>query len=174
MTTRRAISVVSATARLGFAAVLAACLGASACAGGPRSVAPSPSVEPTDCGVSIADCDPSQARIELDNEATVHVDVYIATERDQWRLGRVAPGARALLRVPQSAIEASMQPVRLTVIPGSRASAQAARDPRAVLTIAQPLSELVSQRWTYRQSAAVALQLQGMRRVPPFIYIPAS
>ena len=162
MTTRRATLVVSAASRLGLATVLAVGLGAVACAGGSRPLTQGTIMERTE---DVASSDESQARpttIDFDNEATVHVDVYIVTGQSEWRLGRVVPGARVRLRVPQSAIESTMGIVRLTVIPGFQRSAQAARDPRAVLAIAQPMSELLSQRWIFRPWAMAAMQLQGM------------
>jgi hypothetical protein len=49
------------------------------------------------------------------------------------------------------------------VIPGSQISAQAERDRRAVFAIALPVSEVLSQRWTFRQPEAAGLQLEGRR-----------
>ena len=140
-------------------------LGAAACAGGPRPVTQGTHAEPT----GVASDDESEERptaIEFDNEATVHVDVYVVSSQYQWRLGRVMPGARALMRVPQSAIESTLGMAWLTVIPGSPVSGEAAREPGAVLSIAQPVSELLSQRWAFRQSATATTRLQAttMRR----------
>jgi hypothetical protein len=101
--------------------------------------------------------------MQFDNEATVSVDVYLVSGQFQWRLGRVPPGMRAMLRVPESAIESTMGVVRVAVIPGSQISAQAERDRRAVFAIAQPVSEVLSQRWTFRQPEAAGLQLEGRR-----------
>jgi hypothetical protein len=131
-----------------LAALSAATLGLAACAGGP--------IPP----------EPQAATIRFDNEAMMYVDVYLVSGQFQWRLGRVSPGMRAMLRVPESAIESTMGFVRVAVIPGSQMSAQAERDPRAVFAIAQPVSEVLSQRWTFRQPEAAALQLEG-RRLPP-------
>jgi hypothetical protein len=106
------------------------------------------------------------ATIRFDNEAMMYVDVYLVSGQFQWRLGRVSPGMRAMLRVPESAIESTMGFLRVAVIPGSQMSAQAERDPRAVFAIAQPVSEVLSQRWTFRQPEAAALQLEGRRLLP--------
>lgn len=144
MTTRRAKSLVSMAWSV-LATLFAAALGLTACAGGPRPL------------------EPQAATIRFDNEATVFVDVYLVGGQFQWRLGRVLPGMRTMLRVPESAIESTMGIVRVTVIPGSQISGQAERDPRAVFAIAQPVSEVLSQRWTFRQPAAAALQLEGTR-----------
>jgi len=103
--------------------------------------------------------------MRFDNEATVFVDVYLVSGQFQWRLGRVAPGMRTMLRVPESAIESRMGVVRVAVIPGSPIAVQAERDSRAVFAIAQPVSEVLSQRWTFRQPEAAGLQLEGRRLV---------
>jgi hypothetical protein len=121
----------------------AAALGLTACAGRPQR--PEPEV----------------ATMQFRNDAMVSVDVYLISAQFQWRLGRVPPGMRAVLRVPESAIESAMGVVRVAVIPGSQMSAQADRDPRVVFAIAQPVSAVLSQRWTFRQPAAAALQLEG-------------
>jgi hypothetical protein len=163
MTTRRATSGVSAAARLGLAAVLAAGAGGAACAGGPHPVTHWADMERTDGTGNTGESEAQPVTIEFDNEATVHVDVYLVTGQYQWRLRRVEPGTRALLRVPQSVIESTIGFVRLTVLPGSQISAEAALDPRAVVAIAQPVSELLSHRWTFRPSATASMQLQGTR-----------
>jgi hypothetical protein len=144
MTTRRAKSLVSVPWGV-LATLFAAAFGLTACAG--RQLAP----------------EPQSATIRFDNEAMVSVDVYLVSAQFQWRLGRVSPGIRARLRVPESAIESTMGFVRIAVIPGSQIAAQAERDPRAVFTSAQPVSEVLSQRWTFRQPEAAALQLEGRR-----------
>jgi hypothetical protein len=142
MTTRRVRSLVSA-ASIVSAMCGAAALGLTACAGRPQR--PEPEI----------------ATMQFRNDAMVSVDVYLISAQFQWRLGRVPPGIRAVLRVPESAIESAMGVVRVAVIPGSQMSAQADRDPRVVFAIAQPVSAVLSQRWTFRQPAAAALQLEG-------------
>jgi hypothetical protein len=144
MTTRRVKSLVS-MAPGELPTLIAAALGLTASAGAPHPPEPEP------------------AAIRFDNEATVQVDVYLVSGQFQWRLGRVPPGMRAMLRVPESAIESTMGFVRVAVIPGSPMSAQADESPRAVFAIMQPVSEVLSQRWTFRQPAAAALQLEGTR-----------
>jgi hypothetical protein len=130
-----------------WATLFAGALGLTACAGGARPP------------------EPQAATMQFDNEATVFVDVYLVSGQFQWRLGRVLPGMRTMLSVPESAVESTMGVVRVTVIPGSPITAQAERDPRAVFAIAQPVSEVLSQRWTFRQPAAAGLQLEGRRLV---------
>ena len=142
MTTRRVRSLVS-SASIVSATFFSAAFGLTACVGRLR--------EPG----------PQTATIQFDNEATVYVDVYLVGAQYQWRLGRVPPGMRAMLSIPESAIESTMGFVRVAAIPGSPVSAQAERDPRAVFAIAQPVSSVWMQRWTFRQPAAAALQLEG-------------
>ncbi|HXT17606.1 MAG TPA: hypothetical protein VN706_18335 [Gemmatimonadaceae bacterium] len=156
MRTRRNGSVVSIAAR----AVLVAALGvgvSGACGACARPQTPVPQLQ---TGI-----------LEFDNQATVYVDVYLVGGRDmQWRLGRVPAGMRAALRVPESAIDWTEGFVQLAVIPGSQTSAEAWRDPRAIIAIAQPLPELMSQEWTVRPQAGAALALQAtrLRSGPPF------
>jgi hypothetical protein len=105
----------------------------------------------------------SRVTIRFDNEADVPVDVYLVTGQLQWRLGRVAPGARTMLRVPEATLDPTAAFMRLIVLPGTTTSAQAARDPRAVFAIDQPVREIVSQRWTFRNPRPAAGQLLGER-----------
>lgn len=144
MTTRRVKRMVSMASGVS-AALFAAVLGLAACASGQHRP------------------HPKAATMQFDNAGTVHVDVYLVNGRLQWRLGRVLPGMRAMFRVPASAIESTAGLTRLVAIPGSQISPQVERDPRAVFAIAQPMSEILSQRWTFRQTGASVPQLHGMR-----------
>ncbi len=106
---------------------------------------------------------PIPAEIRFDNDAEVQVDVYLVSERGEWRLGRVAPGARAMLRIPNAATGANTGFLRLATLADARPTVQAARDPRAVLTIAEPLTELVSQEWLFSMRQPASPQLLGLR-----------
>jgi hypothetical protein len=130
-------------------AVLMATLGA--CARGPAPVAWE--------GAPIAAGDRTMIRFE--NEARTYVDVYLIGETRQWWLGRVAPGANTTLRIKDEALEVTSGYVRLAVLPDGPLTVQAARDPRATLTIAQPGASLLSQRWTFRQSQLTAPEIFG-------------
>ena len=99
--------------------------------------------------------------IRFDNEAQTYVDVYFIDEKREWWLGRVAPGALAKLRIPEAALSAAAGYVRLAVLAGVPRSAQAARDPRATITIAQPASALLAQQWTFRQTQLATPELFG-------------
>lgn len=148
MLTQHTRSRVSAAAEA-RGLVLAAALFVSACAGRQHPIE------------QIARADV----LEFDNEATVYVDVYLVANPTQWRLGRVPAGMRVTLNVPEPALDWTTGFVQLIVIPASQISADASRDPRAVVAIAQPVSELLSQQWSFRQPAGAALQLQPKRLV---------
>src|SRR5436305_1659580 len=136
MTTRRSNIIVSS---LVFTLTMTS--GLTACAGGPAPV--------TQAGVMESSAEPdSRVAMRFDNEADLPVDVYLASGQLQWRLGRVAPGARTMLRITQAALDPTAAFMRLIVLPGAALSPRAARDPRAVFAIAQPVREIVSQRWT--------------------------
>lgn len=140
---RGSVSLVS------LAIVLSASLVAGACARGP-----SPAV------------DGSAPRgeplvIHFDNDARTYVDVYLVGEtRERW-LGRVAPGAHSTLRIPRGAEALFSGSVRLAVLAGSTLSMQAAREPRAMVTVPQPAPELLRQQWTFSQTQSAMPELHG-------------
>ena len=163
---RARVSPASELSRLGIAAVLAVPLWTGACAGRYRAVTAAQRTESTDTMATAATATTPESPpdlLQFDNQATVYVDVYLVGGQRQWRLGRVSPGVRAMLKVPASAIDSTVEYVRVAVIPGSQMSAEASRDPRAIIAIAQPMSETLSQRWTFRPAASPALQLQATR-----------
>ncbi|HJQ54951.1 MAG TPA: hypothetical protein VJ825_14020 [Gemmatimonadaceae bacterium] len=96
--------------------------------------------------------------IRFDNPSRETVDVYLIGTKREWRLGRVAPGAIASLRLPDEAFAEGSMMVRLAVLAGERVTFEAARDPRAVLTVAQPASTILSQRWTFSQGSLTSLR----------------
>ena len=155
--TQSMVSVASGVRGL----ALAASLVVTACAGWQHPLAPTAPAEST----TAADDERRATRLQFDNEATVYVDVYLVGNPIQWRLGRVPAGMRAMLTVPESAVDWTTGFVQLAVIPGSHVSPEASRDPRAIMAIAQPVSEVLSQLWTFRQPAGAALQLQAKRLV---------
>ena len=99
--------------------------------------------------------------IRFENEAETYVDVYFVGEQREWWLGRVAPGALAMLRLPDAAWLETSGYVRLAVLAGVPRSGQAARDPRATLTIAQPPLSLLAQRWTFRKTQLASPEIFG-------------
>jgi hypothetical protein len=96
--------------------------------------------------------------IRFDNPSRETVDVYLIGTKREWRLGRVAPGAVASLRLPDEAFAQGSMMVRLAVLAGGRVTFDAARDPRAVLSVAQPASTILSQRWTFSQGNLMSLR----------------
>ena len=151
------VSIASASSGVALAALLVTAVGIGGCAERPRPLTQAEYVESAESVAS------ANETLQFDNQATVYADVYLVGGQLQWRLGRVPPGFRATLRVPESAIPWTMGFVQLAVIPGSQVSAEAGRDPRAIIAAAQRMSEVVSQRWTFRQAAGAALQLQATR-----------
>ncbi len=96
--------------------------------------------------------------IRFDNLARESVDVYlIGVKRERW-LGRVAPGAIASLPLPDGELAEGAMMIRLAVLAGERQTLAAARHPRAVLTVAQPASAILSQRWTFSQGTLNSLR----------------
>src|SRR5262245_13496638 len=156
--TRSTVSVASQVRRVAIAALLVV----SACAGRQRPVL---RPERAETDASDIEAEPRATVLQFDNQATVYADLYLVGAQIQWKLGRVPPGMRQALRVPESAIEWTTGFVQLVVIPGSQVSAEAWRDPRAIVAIRQPVSEVLAQRWTFRQPAGAALQLQATRLV---------
>ena len=146
MTTPRTRAIVSLAGALSATLVLGAC------------VRPQPYTaltEPTSMQ------DASVRTVRFDNTANEHAHVYIVTDERQWLLGRVEPGARATLRIPEEALAARANRVQLAVVTGGRITPQVARDPRATFTIAQPASALVSHRWTLMQGQISPVGLSG-------------
>ena len=134
MTTPRARALVSL-------AMLLSTLALGACTGGPRRSAPDR-------------LSPAQDRphtVRFDNGGREHVHVYLIGQRREWLLGRVEPGAIATLRLPDASLADDPGFVQLAVVTGGPITQQAARDPRARLTIAQPASAIMSRRWRFAQ-----------------------
>ena len=132
-------------------AALSTTLALGACARAPAPVA-------WDGGAIVA---ADRATIRFENEAETYVDVYLIGETRQWWLGRVAPGANTTLRIRDEMLANTPGFWRLAVLANARLTGQAARDPRATFTIAQPGASLLSQRWTFRQSPVTAPEIFG-------------
>jgi hypothetical protein len=105
--------------------------------------------------------------IRFDNSAREHVHVYLVGEQREWLLGRVEPGAVATLRIPEASLAGSAGSsrfMRLAVLTGERVAVQAARDPRATFTIAQPASAILSQEWKFERGQLTPLHFGGRKR----------
>lgn len=99
--------------------------------------------------------------IHFDNDARKRVHVYLAGNQREWLLGRVEPAARATLAIPEAALTEGPGFVQLVVLEGERLTLQAARNPRAVLSIAQPASSIVLQRWAFAHDQLTSFQVDG-------------
>lgn len=100
--------------------------------------------------------------IRFDNEAREYVHVYLIGTRQEWLLGRVGPGARASLRIPEAALTEDAGLLSLAVIAGDRVTLRVARQVAAATTIAQPAMEMLAQRWTFSTLTASG-QLTSLR-----------
>ena len=96
--------------------------------------------------------------IRFENESLDQVDVYLIGEKREWNLGRVAPGAVVSLQLPDEAFVRGSATVQLAVLAGQPRTFTAARNPRAVLTIAEPASTFLSQRWTFSHGNLIPQQ----------------
>ena len=143
--TRAAVSIVS------LVGATVATLSVGACARGPAPI--------TWDGSSAS----SNGRLALhfENEAETYVDVYLVTQQRQLRLGRVAPGARGTLWIPETALTSTSSFVRLAVLAGAPLTLDPAHDARATFTILEPSSELFSQRWTFSKTPLASAELRG-------------
>lgn len=99
--------------------------------------------------------------VAFENEAQTYADVYFVGEQRQLWLGRVAPGALTTLQIPVAALLDNSGYVRLAVLAGAPRTAQPASDPRATLSIAQPVSTLLAQRWTFRKLELALPEITG-------------
>ncbi len=135
MTTPRTRALVSLTA------ALAMTLGLGACAGAPRRSVPDRPAPAQD----------RPSTVRFDNGGREPVHVYLIGQKREWLLGRVEPGAVATLRLPDASLADEPGFVRLAVVAGGHVTQQAARDPRARLSIAQPTSAILSQGWKFSQ-----------------------
>jgi hypothetical protein len=96
--------------------------------------------------------------IRFDNDAREHVHVYLIGEKREWLLGRVEAGALAILRIPEESLAEDPTFVRLVVIPGEGVTLQAARHARGTPTLAQPVLDILSQRWRFSQGSLTSLR----------------
>lgn len=101
--------------------------------------------------------------INFDNGAREHVHVYLVADRRQWLLGRLEPGARATLRIPEASLAEGTGFVQLTVLTGEHLTPCAAHNSRATFTVPQPVSAILSQRWMFTQGQLTSIQLEAGR-----------
>jgi len=138
MTTIHSRSLVSIAAGLTLTLALGACASNSA-----RSALNDP-----------AHAAAQPVSIRFQNDARQYVHIYLVGQNRQWMLGRVEPGARATLRVPEDAISNDTWDMQLAVVAGDRVTMRVASAPGAQVTIAQPAGQLLAQKWTFTQVLA--------------------
>ena len=144
MTTSRTRAIVSLAAGLSLTLALGACV-----RGPTRPALDGP-----------ASMEGRPLTIRFDNDAREHVHVYLIGEKREWLLGRIEAGARRTLTIPPASRAGSGGFVQLAVIVGERPTLQAARNARSIIAIAQPASEIVSQRWMLTQGQLASLPLR--------------
>ncbi len=145
MTTPRIRSLVSLAAVISLSAVL------GGCASTPSRIA----------AAAASPLDESPTAIRFDNEARDYVHVYLIGMRREWMLGRVAPGARASLRIPLAALAEDAGTMRLAVLVGQRMTLRASTDARAEVTIPASVQGILTQRWTFSPLLSRGVQLMG-------------
>jgi hypothetical protein len=138
MTTPRIPSLVSLATALSFILALGGCVS-------------TPSHLASD-GPAAADERPQDFR--FDNEARDYVHVYLVGPRREWLLGRVAPGARATLRIPEAALDGNPESMFLAVLVGEHVTLRAAGMAPAAITLSQPAAMILLQQWTFSQTLA--------------------
>jgi len=116
---------------------------------------PGPSVPALDRTATMGGRSPT---IRFDNDSREYVHVYLVDGRDrQWVLGRVEPWTRATLRIPAAALAVRTGFVQLAVLTSERVTPHVADNPRAMVTIAQPASAILSSRWMFAQGQLTPL-----------------
>ena len=107
-----------------------------------------------------------RVQIQVDNDSRDGIDVYLVSDTREWFVGRVAPGAKTWLPVPERALTWSPGMVRLVALPNGPRSMRALREPRAVVSLSQPAAALIDQRWAFTQGQFVARQPDPFARRP--------
>jgi hypothetical protein len=138
MTTLRRRSLVSVAAALTATLTLGGCVSAPS-----RLAVDDP-----------ASAEALPATFRFDNEAHDYVHVYLITPQREWLLGRVEPGARATLRLPDVAVAEGAGSMRLAVLVGENVTQQAGANARAVISIPEPATMILLQRWTFSNALA--------------------
>ncbi len=116
------------------------------------------------CATSATHASPADALAErreslrFDNEGRDRVDVYLVGEKRSWRIGRLEPGQTRWLRVPRDIPPSDMSRVQLVVLANAQATMTPMLNPRAVMTLRQPVYVLSGQRWAFADG-----QLNGLR-----------
>ena len=135
MTTPRTRSLVSLAIALTLTLTLGACASA-------------PSRLTSDAAATAEAAPPA---IHFDNDSRAYVQVYLVGARREWLLGRVPPGARVTLRIPEDALDEGAGQRRLAVVAADGATQRAAVDAGVATQLPRPTAEILGQRWTFSQ-----------------------
>ena len=92
--------------------------------------------------------------IRFDNHGTDFVRVYLTSAQSRWLLGRVERDQHALLRVPSAALAEEQGWLQLSVESGTFAQQPISGDRRAIVSDAQPVSEMLAHQWTFTSTLA--------------------
>jgi hypothetical protein len=98
----------------------------------------------------------SVGTITFRNQSRDRIQVYLIGEREDWLLGRLESLESAEFRLPESAFRSTAQSIVLAVIPDWSRNLQPRRDPRATLSLKEPLMVLAGEEWIF-----VSGQFQG-------------
>jgi hypothetical protein len=108
---------------------------------------------------------PSQAEvrsaIEVDNQSRDRIDVYVITQEREWHLGRLAPGAKARLAMRDRAETGAIGMIQLAIIASASRSLRPSRDARAIVSLKQPTTEVLGQRWVFAEGRLTGLPPRG-------------
>lgn len=142
-----------------LAAAMTASLALGACAGAPSRAAAAVAE-----GRTVVE--PRRSVIRFDNDALDPVDVYFLADGRQWRIGRVPPGGRAKLRLPAASLAGNTPFVQIAVIAGEGRESLPGRGGRMTLSIPQPATDMLAQRWRFADGQVRSMQLRGSGWTP--------
>ena len=137
----------SRRAFVSLAATIAVTLALGACVHAPSRSEP-----------DLISTDAGPLSIRFDNLGVERVDVYLIGAKREWPLWRVEPGGIAILRIPDGAFTDGSKFVRLAVIANEPLTFQAARNPRAKLTIGLPPAAIMAQRWSFSRGEITSVE----------------
>lgn len=103
----------------------------------------------------------AMSAIQVDNQSRDRIDIYVITETREWHVGRLDPGAKAWLSVRDRAEIGGAGMIQLAVIADASLSQKPSRDARAIVTLKQPMSELLGQRFVFAEGSLTELPSRG-------------
>ena len=92
----------------------------------------------------------------VDNDTRQRIDVYLIEATQDYLLGRLEAGSKKWLSLPARSAVPGAGWVSLAVLVDAPRSLRPSRDANAVLTIRQPMTALLGQRWVFAEN-----QLRG-------------